>query len=249
MAENYYDTLGVDKSASDKEIKKAYRKLAGKWHPDKNDSTEAKGKFQEISEAYEVLSDATKKAKYDNPQPQFSGAFSDEAYNDIFSTMRAAAHARRQRTFAAQIKLEDAYTGVGIHTQFGQVYIPRGVRSGSKIYMPESKSFIEVHIEPHRKFKRAGDDLLVDVLINAFEAILGAEATLEHLDKKKYKFKIPEGTQQGQVIKLAGKGMPNPEIDKTGDLLIRFTVSVPTNLTAKEKDTIIKLNKVRTLNV
>ena len=67
MAEkrDYYDVLGVDKSADEKEIKKAYRKLAMKYHPDVSDSEDATEKFKEISEAYAVLSDSDKRSKYD----------------------------------------------------------------------------------------------------------------------------------------------------------------------------------------
>ncbi len=65
MSKNLYDVLGVSKSASNDEIKKAYRQLAKKWHPDLNKSPEAKAKFQEISEAYDILSDSNKKARYD----------------------------------------------------------------------------------------------------------------------------------------------------------------------------------------
>ena len=66
MAKDYYNILGVDKGATDDQIKKAYRKLAMKWHPDKNSESEAESKFKEISEAYEVLSDPNKKSNYDN---------------------------------------------------------------------------------------------------------------------------------------------------------------------------------------
>ena len=73
MAKDYYETLGVDKDATGSEIKKAYRKLAVKYHPDKNqDDPEAEEKFKEISAAYEVLSDEDKRAKYDR--------FGHEAY-------------------------------------------------------------------------------------------------------------------------------------------------------------------------
>jgi len=89
----HYDTLGVDKDASDQAIKKAYFKLAKKWHPDVNPSEEAKGKFSEIASAYETLSDRDKRAQYDmfgSEGPQgfsdgFSGGFS--SFDDIFSSL------------------------------------------------------------------------------------------------------------------------------------------------------------------
>ena len=72
MANNYYDLLGVSKGASDEEIKKAYRKLAHKYHPDKSGGDEAK--FKEINEAYQVLSDKSKRAQYDQFGQNFNGA-------------------------------------------------------------------------------------------------------------------------------------------------------------------------------
>lgn len=95
MAKDYYNILGVDRGATDDQIKKAYRKLAMKWHPDKNSEPEAESKFKEISEAYEVLSDSNKKSNYDNygtadgnPFGGFgNGGFGGHGFNmeDLFS--------------------------------------------------------------------------------------------------------------------------------------------------------------------
>lgn len=86
--EDYYDILGVSKDATLKEIKKAYRKLALKWHPDKNKGNEkdAQEKFKKIAEAYSVLSDADKRKKYDNPSSgfEFGGGFGFQNAEDIF---------------------------------------------------------------------------------------------------------------------------------------------------------------------
>ena len=79
MDKNYYDILGVDKSVSSEELKRAYRNLCKKWHPDLNHSPEAKDKFAEINEAYEVLSNPEKRSEYDNPSP--FGGFGGQGMN------------------------------------------------------------------------------------------------------------------------------------------------------------------------
>lgn len=91
---DYYNILGVNKGVSDKDLKKAYKKLALKWHPDKNPDNQgmATARFKEISEAYAVLSDPEKRRRYDNPTPQYSsgggfnrGGFGDPMFDDFHS--------------------------------------------------------------------------------------------------------------------------------------------------------------------
>ena len=121
MAKDYYKILGVDKSASEDEIKSAYRKLAKKYHPDLNkDNPEAADKFKEINEAYEVLSDSQKRKNYDQfgsaDGPQFSGfgsngggGFSgfdfsggfDDIFGDIFSAF-GGTRSRARRTYRGE---------------------------------------------------------------------------------------------------------------------------------------------------
>lgn len=122
MDKNYYDILGVNKDATDAEIKKAYKKLSIKWHPDKhvNDTPEkqkeAEEKFKEISEAYSVLSDKDKRAKYDNPNSNYNDGWG--SYEDAFNMFRNRyANNKRQpkkgtNTVAdLNITIEDIYTG------------------------------------------------------------------------------------------------------------------------------------------
>ena len=86
MSLNFYEMLGVSKTASSDEIKKAYRKLAKKYHPDRNDSAEASENFKKVSEAYEVLSDPKKRSEYDNPpRSPFGNMGFGAGFDDIFS--------------------------------------------------------------------------------------------------------------------------------------------------------------------
>ena len=128
MAQNYYDILGVDKTASADEIKSAYRKLAKKYHPDLNkDNPEAAAKFKEINEAYEVLSDSQKKANYDaygsangpNPNDFFGGnragggGFSFDM-GDIFGNIFGGFGGRAQSGFSNAVRGRDITTNISL---------------------------------------------------------------------------------------------------------------------------------------
>lgn len=236
---NYHAILGVTRQATDEEIKKAYRKLAAKYHPDRNKDAGAEDKFKEIAEAYEILSDKDKRQAYENPaQPKRNSGFTDFSgwtdestrhadFADLFNKFHARQEEARKRTqaYTATISLEQAYTGCTISVGTNPVRIPAGVRSGNRMYV--NGSLITVDVTPHPKFKRSNDDLLLEVTITAFEAILGVEVEVKHINGNKLKFKFQPGTQVGQVIKLSGKGMPNPEVDRYGDLLVKCNVTIP----------------------
>ena len=265
---DYYEILGLTKDASDDDIKKAYRKLAMKYHPDRNPGAgqaEAEKNFKELNEANETLSDAGKRATYDRIGSHgdsahtytYSGDFEDlmssvfgannRSFEDIF-THRGNNQTHRATTHIINISLVDAYTGRSVKVdQNTNIQIPAGVRSGAKFY--QGSRIYRVDVSPHPKFKRANDDLLVDIEITVIEAILGLEALLTHLDGVKLQFSIPAGIQPGQIIKLSGKGIKNPETDKTGDLLVRVSMSVPRVLTEAERLTLKSVNHRDSINI
>ena len=256
---DYYEVLGIAKNSSADEIKKAYRLLASKHHPDKipgNDNSseklKASKKFKEVKEAYETLSDTEKRVHYDmhghsdpnsfghgNPQWQHRGNADKAVFEEMFRSMFGSSgnhYTFNENTFGTQsavhvvnISLDEAYTGKSIRLDSATtIVVPPGARSGSKFFV--NNKLYRVDIKPHFKFKRSGDDLLIDISITAIEAMLGIEVLLDHLDGSKLQFVIPKGIQPGQIVKLSNKGMMNPEVDKRGDILVRIAITIPREL-------------------
>lgn len=270
----HYETLGVTKGASAKDIKRAYRKLAMKFHPDRNlgDST-AESKFKKINEAQDVLLDGDKRAAYDrygtidpgaqssgpfgfdfnSSQGGFGGAFTSTSsvnINDILSEMlRKGVNPgpQTQKHWRANISLLDAFRGTTININKATVRIPAGIRTGTRLV--HDNELITVVVQEHPVFKRSGDDLLVDIEISAIDAMVGVGVSIFHLDDSvKLKFSIEPGIQNGEAIRLRGKGMPNPEIGGVGDLLIRCNIVIP-RLTKEEISSIIHLRTNSTLDI
>ena len=270
---DYYEILGLAKNASDDDIKKAYRKLASKYHPDKVQGDAEKAavevKFKEAKEAYEILSDAEKRNQYDSyghngpafshPQGRWTHYGDMGGMDEMLKSFFTKTHTfnegmfgqqpqQRQTVHIVNISLADAYVGKTIRLDSKTaINIPRGVRTGTKFYA-DSK-FFRIDIQPHYKFKRANDDLLVDIEVNAVEAMLGIGAELEHLDGAKLQFTIPSGIQPGQIVKLSAKGMKNPETDRHGDMLIRISVSIPQNINDVEKAALKNISHRDTITI
>lgn len=256
--QDYYDVLGVPKNATDDDIKKAYRRAAAKFHPDRvseAEKAEAEEKFKAAKEAYEYLSDTEKRADYDAyghqagnfaHRPQSYSEAEKRAFAEAFSTIFGSGskefrfdddlfghRSAAKPTFNINISLVDAYLGKHVKVDASTVVnIPRGVRPGTKLFV--NGKIYRIDVQPHPKFKRSNDDLLVDLEISAIEAILGVDTVLEHLDGAKLQFAIPAGIQPGQIIRLGGKGMSNPEIDKVGDLMVRISIKIPRGLSEAE---------------
>lgn len=272
---DYYEILGLAKTASEDEIKQAYRKLAIKFHPDRNPENvkESEEKFKEMKEAYEHLSDPEKRKQYDqfghiDPSQQhragpqtwtfhtnMPGGNMDDVlgemlrnhpqFGDLFGRRQ-----QRQQIQIITITLEEAYKGGSVvipMTKGKTVTYPKGTRPGSTFYIDDKLYRLDIH--PHARFKRSNDDLLVDVEITAIEAMLGVEAILTHLDSSTLQFTIRSGIQSGQVVRLTGKGMKNPELERYGDLLVRVTVTIPGILSDKEKDILKALGHRSNINI
>jgi curved DNA-binding protein len=315
---DYYATLGVAKSASEKEIKQAFRKLARKHHPDVNPGDKAaEAKFKEINEAYEVLGDPEKRKKYDElganwrmyeqaqragggatagspfggggdwtvnfgggqggyrtmTQEEMRDLFGDEdPFSDFFRTFfsgggtdesrRSPGRGRNTRGRQGRdveqtidLTLEDAYHGATRrlaikhdgHARTVDVRIPPGVWEGSRVRVAgegehgsggaaSGDLYLRVHLTPDSRFERKGQDLHVSVRVPVTTAVLGGEAEVPNLGGKPLRLKIPATTQNGQVFRLKGHGMPAVgKADQRGDLYATVEVDLPRELSPAER--------------
>lgn len=199
---DYYEILGVSKNASDDEIKKAYRKLAIKYHPDKNPGNkEAEAKFKEINEAHDVLADKQKRARYD----QFGHAGVGGAGGNPFS---GEGNPFGGFKYNEQVFNFDFGTG-GFEDILGNIF-----GFGGRTRRP-----------------RRGEDYQTSVTLTFEESIFGTTKKVV-VNGNDIKLKIPAGIDDGMSIRLAGKGGLAPEKDgENGDLYVRIRVKPHKNLT------------------
>ncbi|MBR3135235.1 DnaJ domain-containing protein [Candidatus Saccharibacteria bacterium] len=203
---DYYEVLGVSKNASDDEIKKAYRKLAVKYHPDKNPGNkEAEEKFKEISEAHEVLSDKQKRARYD----QFGHAGVGGAGSAGGNPFGGAGNPFEGGNFNFNGQsFNFDFGGGGLDDILGAMF---GFGGGAR--------------RPRR-----GADYRTSVTITFEEAIFGVNKTV-NVNGETIKLKIPKGIDDGMSIRLAGKGGDAPEGGTKGDLYVQVRVKPHKTLT------------------
>ena len=222
---DYYKTLGVAKSATQDEIKKAYRKLAIKYHPDKTQGDKAKEeKFKEISEAYEVLGDTEKRKKYDQlgsnwkQYQNFGGAGGQGG----FDWSQFSGGGQPGGNYGGFSFDGDA----GGFSDFFQ-HIFGGGFGGSAT--------------GHRRAPgRRGQDLTAEMSISFDEAYHGTTRII-NLDGKKFRIKIRPGVKDGQKIRLAEKGNPGYNGGRAGDLIITIRVSGDGKFARKGNDLFAEL--------
>jgi DnaJ-class molecular chaperone len=268
---DHYQTLGVAKNATQDEIKKAYRRLAGIHHPDKGGDT---AQFQKIQSAYEILSDPNKKQQYDNPNPfgqgmhhgfnmhGFPGGFSfsmgginiDDIFGQMFGDQRGP-HRPQTPNYRTTVvvTLEDIYNGSEKTLQFNdhtgqktvKISVPKGAENGTTMrydnLIKDAILLVEFRIQPHNKFEREGPNLFTVYDIDIFDLIVGTTFKLTSISGKTIEVIVPPKTQPGQKMRVSGEGLPISL--GYGDLFILLKPYIPDIIDNRLIDSIKQYNQ------
>jgi len=264
---DYYSILGVDKTASASDIKRAYRKLASTHHPDKGGDAKL---FQQIQAAYDILGDPEKRQQYDNPQPQFrfnSTNFNNpggDPFEQIFAQFRQPPRRPKNRDVHIQYVLDfaDQFTGRGItanyklpsgNTESIDIKIPAGVNHGDVIRLegygdnsdnrfPRGDLLLKIKIRNLAGWQRDHLDVITSINVSVFDLLLGTELNVDIPDGKTIKLKIPKGTQPNTTFSIQGYGIQNIKTGKKGSVFVKILGEVPK---IDDTSTLEKLTKIK----
>ncbi len=222
LMEDLYDTLGVARSASQDEIKKAYRSLARELHPDRNpDDEEAEDRFKKVSYAYEILNDDEKRKLYDEfGEIGLKEGFDPEQYRQYQSWQRRGSSGG----FGG---FEDVMRGAG------GAGAPGGFTFNIEdLFGGNMDGFVGGR---RRTGPRRGRNVTATLRLGFLEALRGGERELTFGDGKHIKVRFPKGARDGDVLRLKGQGSPGSNGGPTGDLLLTLEVA-PHPLLRREED-------------
>ncbi len=226
---DYYRILQVDKTANEKELKKSYRKLARKYHPDVNPGDKsAEEKFKDINEAYEVLSDPDKRTKYDRfgSEWQRYERGGGRAQDFDWSRWSSQPGGRAQTRTMNQEEFEQLFGQGGIGGSAGFSDFFETLFGGTSRYRTSSSGFGFNPGQGSRQpqFQR-GQNIEHEVEITLEEAFNGTTRMLQWEDGRTIEAKIPKGIKDGSKVRLAGQGQPGIGSANAGDLYLNIRVS------------------------
>ena len=265
---NYYDILGVSDTATQDEIKKAYRKLSKRYHPDISGGDDKK--FKEIAEAYEIIGNKDKRANYDNRQSQnsFFSSYSrsgNHNMSDMFDQVFGNAfynQTKRQRGYDIKTQIhfsfDEAFHGTtktfNINGKDIRMTFKAGLKTGQRFKisgkghphqlntnLPNGDLLIEVHVIADSRFILQGNDIWLDKSLPWYEIILGSTISVI-TPNGNINLKIPEGTHPGKTLRIKDKGYPIYGTQNKGSLLVRINASYP-ELNKKQLEYIKKIKE------
>ena len=215
---DYYKILGVDKTIPQKDVKKAYLKRAKQFHPDLHpDDPKAQAKFQALQEAYDVIGDPQKRAKYDQYGEKWREA---EQFQGFSGGGQGGGNPFSGFDF------NSFQGGGGFSSFFEDLFGRKGQQGGG---FGGFQGFGGRHTRTH------SGEMNANVTIDLYTALLGGEVIVTLSNGQKLKLKIKPETQPGTKVRLRGKGYDRGD-GTFGDLIITYQVKLPTNLTERQKD-------------
>jgi curved DNA-binding protein len=264
---DYYSILGVPRTATPEEIKKAYKKQCMRHHPDRGGDEE---RFKEINKAYEVLSKSDSRAAYDNPNPGFSFRSDDFAHGNPFAGTPFEGVFRQRQTprnrdisMPVDVSLRDVIIGNQIVINYKlstgrietvTIEIPPGAKNGDRIQYeglgdegnrnyPRGNLNILIRVKKNRDWHRDEDNLTTKKSVNVFDFLTGGVIIVETLDNKTVKLNIPPGTKPGTTFSITGYGIPNINTKKRGNVYVKLEAEMPKIKDAKLLEEIEELKR------
>jgi curved DNA-binding protein len=251
---DYYSILGVPRTASPEEIKKAYRKQAMQHHPDRGGDAE---QFKRVTEAYDILSNSDKRNAYDNPQSQQFNWGGGQGFNPFeymfrqngspFGQPQRQTPRNRDINLQANIELKDVLTGKNLIIQYQlstgrtetvTVEVPAGAKHGDTVryqalgdeghpMYPRGDLNVRIVVGKAKNWERDEDNLIVRQTLDIFDFLLGCAIIIETLDNKHLELNIPQGTQIGTTFSIPNYGVPNMRSGHRGKLFVTVDAKIP----------------------
>ncbi len=276
MRRDYYAVLGTAVTADLREIRRAYRVLARRYSPDVNFwDAEARALFDEISEAYRVLSDPGARSLYDrfghavtDGEALGAGRRGDDLHVAVSLAFDEAVRGTTLTMDLTRFSPCAACGGAGCDDCRGRgirpatepvtVPIPAGVDTGTQVRIagqghagpfggPRGDLIVSTRVSPHPFFVRKGDNLHCEVPVTLAEAILGARIQVPTLDGEAVVV-IPPGTPGGRAFRLRGRGVAHVFGEGRGDLYVTVQVAIPTGLDGRTQEMVRELDRVLALD-
>ena len=231
---DYYKILEVDKNATQDEIKKSYRKLAKKYHPDSNKEKNAENKFKEISEAFSVLSDENKKAKYDSVGNSYSrfkttGGNNSDFWDEWLKKNTTDTYSKTKNTAKTA---KDFFNEGGSMSDFFERVFGSTSTKGTNFNTTTKKNKPKL---------MKGKNFETEITLSLQEAFIGT-ARILNINDQRIEVKFKAGIENGHIQKISGKGHPSTNGGKNGDLIINVKIAKDNRMKRKGNDLYTKVS-------